>query len=494
MGSFDPAKLNMNYFFDEILIEIFGNLSLQMLKNCRLVCKRWDQLIINNKHLLKNLQVVLRTSKDIKKFAEIRRMPKDVIILDDQGFSMNVFDHLHNLHSLIIDLRPCQAYLEPSHFKEILSSATSLKILYASDLNFNGDIQNMKECEKINLNLTELRCNSELINILKCTTLKILDLRWHWNLPEDRKTNVINFLSQQKKLEDLTLNCRNYFYDHFQHFNYEFQLKSFTFFSNCNFSDHKSFIRYLEPHKHSLQSLNIQMFSFEQSKVAIEEIFKFIMRNLSNLKELELDTVFKGTIRKIEVLPLQLNNFSSNTIERFGFNDIFYSMDDNKQLIDLLPNMKHLSIKSCFCKVVELLEYVASTKPQLESLQVYNFDCVDSAIKFTNLKEFSVHTFSTSIQALSSFLARNSKSLERINIGDAANICQQAVNAISKCENLKCLTVNVTNNNLRLVMKTFLGILNRDKPLKIIFKDYPSIKTFMLPEDKIIWKKQIRLN
>ncbi|XP_070499370.1 uncharacterized protein [Chironomus tepperi] len=493
MKSFGSSQLNMEYFFDEILIEVFRHLSPQMLKSSRLVCKRWDQLIVNNKNLWKNHQIVFRSKKDFHKFSVIRNMPKDVVMLDDQGFRLEIYEYLHDIHSLKIDLRPCKAYLDPPYFAKIIHSVPHLKILHVSDIIFNEEIQNIKNFQKVKINLTELQCNSELVDIFDCTTLKILNVRWHYSLSKQKKKNVCKFISKQNELEDLTLNQPNDFFEHFKKLKTKQKLKSFTFFSNVNFKDHIAFNKFLEPHKHSLESLKVQIFSFEQSKTQIEEILKYVMRNLSNLKEFEIDTVFKGIKRKIEVLPLQLSTFAGKSIERFGFNDIFYAVDDTKQLIDMLPNMKHLSIKSCICKLVELLDY-AAFNPKLESLKVFNFDCVVSAVKFANLKEFSVHTFSQSIQAFCSFISRNSKTLERITIGDATNICLHAVNAINKCENLKTLTVDVYGNNLSLIMQTMYEIVLYDKPLTVIFKCYPSTVIFKLPEDKIFWDEQIEMD
>jgi hypothetical protein len=420
-------------------------------------------------------------------------MPKSAVLLDDEVFRLDIFHHLRDIYTLKIDLSPCEAYLEPYHLVDVLHSMPNLRTLYLTDLNFNEDVQKINGFRKVRVNLVELYCNSEVLDMIECSTLKALNLRFRYKFPEQKKSTIRKFLNQQKGLEIFTLKCLNDFFEHFIDFKFEFELKCFTLFSNTNFRDHKALVNFLENQRHSLESLNIQMYSFEQSKTVIEEILKFVMKKLWKLKSFEIDTIFKGTMKKIELLPLQLSTCAAQTIERFGFNDIFYSVDDNKQLIDLLPKLKHLSFKSCFCKAVELLEY-ATSKPQLESLKFSNFDCIVSTAKFSNLKEFTVHTFSKSTKAFSSFISRNSKSLERITIGDATNMCLQTVNAICKCENLKYLSINVSGNDLASIMKIFREILIKNKPLTVVFRKYPSIVTFKLPEDRIFWNRKRRLN
>ncbi|KAL7051119.1 hypothetical protein ACKWTF_004339 [Chironomus riparius] len=489
--SHEHVGLDMNYFFDEILIEVFGNLGLRMLKNCRLVCKRWDELISKHQNFFENYQTVLRTYEGCKNIAELRKKPKYVVVLDDCQLSPDVFNHLPNLYSLKIDLSQCEYELELSHLAQVLRLVPNLKILHVCDMNFIEDIKNMADFEKIKFNLIELNCNSELLHLLECLTLKNLNLRWHCNLPIERKLKVCEFVNQQKELENLSLNYPNDFFVHFISLNYEFKLKSFTFYSNVNFMNYESFILFLEPHKHSLNSLKIQMYSFEQSKDAIRAILKYVKKNVLNLNELELDTVYNGNTERVQILPKKLDSFDK--LERFGYADIFYSLEDNKQLVDMLPKMKHLSIKSCFCKAIGLLEYEA-TKQKLESLAIFNFDKVTTSITFSNLKELSVHTFSLNRDGFKMFIDRHSKSLEKLTIGNDDGISPPIVNAISSIENLKHLTIDVSKKDFERIMTTFQDISLRSQPLTVIFKDYPTIVRFELPEDKIFWGDQITLS
>jgi len=365
--------------------------------------------------------------------------------------------------------------------------------LKVSDIIFDENIQKMEEFEKIRLNLVKLHCNSDLIYIFECSTLKVLKLRWNCNLNVQKKSNVCEFVSQQKELKNFTLSCSNEFFVYIRKFNYKFQLKSFIYSSNSNLEDYIAFVTFLEPHKKSLQSLHITIHSLEQSKEAIEEILVYVMRNLSNLQTLELDTITNRNVRKIEIHPLHLSTCAARTIERLGFGDIFHSVDDTKQLINMLPKMKHLSINSSFRRALELLEY-AATKPQLESLKIFIFDYEGSTISFLNLKELSIHSFSSSEQAFNSFIARHANSLEKMSFGHGAEIPKSTVNEISKCENLKYLSIDISGYRLNLILNTFRDILKRSKPLTITFKDYPSVVTFELPEDKIFWNKKIQFN
>lgn len=448
---------------------------------------RWDDLISNSKYFVKNFQIILRKAKDCDKITEFQRKPQHVAILDPDAFCLVVFrDKLNNLQSLTIDLSWHEIYLKRAYFVKFLRAVPNLKVLKVSDIIFDENIRKMEEFEKIRLNLLELHCNSNMIYIFECSTLKVLKLRWNCNLNVQRKSNVCEFVSQQKELKNFTLSCSNEFFGYIRKFNYKFQLKSFIYSSNFNFQDYKAFVTFLEPHKKSLQSLDIAIHSLEQSKKTIEEILVYVMRNLSNLQTLELETNINGNGRKIEIIPLHLSTCAAKSIERIGFGDIFHSVDDTKQLIDMLPKMKHISINSSFRKALGLLEY-AATKPQLESLKIFNFDYAESIISFSNLKELSVHNFSSSEQAFNSFIARHANSLEKISFGNAAEIPKSTVNEISKCENLKYLSIDVSGYSLTLILSIFRDILNRSKPLTIAFKDYPSVVTFELPEDKIFW-------
>ena len=439
-------------------------------------------MISKHQNFFENYQTVLRTYEGCKNIAELRKKPKYVVVLDDCQLSPDVFNHLSNLYSLKIDLSQCEYELELSDLVQVLRLVPNLKILHVCDMNFIGDIKNIEEFEKIKFNLIELDCNSELLHLLECSTLKTLNLRWHCNLPVEKKLKVCEYVSHQKELENLSLNYPNDFFGHFNNLKYEFKLKSFTFFSNVNFVEHEAFIIFLEPHKHSLQSLKIQMYSYDQSKDAVREILKYVKKNVLNLKELELDTVFEGTTERVQILPKKLDSFDK--MERFGYADIFYSLDDNKQLVDMLPKMKHLY------KAIGLLDYEA-TKQKLESLKIFNFDSVITSITFSNLKELSVHTFSLNNDGFRMFIDRHSKSLEKLSIGNDDGISQSIVDAINSLKNLKHLTIDVSKNDFERIMKIFQEISLRSQPLTVTFKDYPTMVRFELPGDKIFWGESI---
>jgi hypothetical protein len=327
-----------------------------------------------------------------------------------------------------------------------------------------------------------------MIHIIECSTLNILNLRWHNSLSVQKKTGVCEFLSKQMALESFSVSSSNDFFYYLKSFKLDFKLKSFTFSSNNNFRDHESFVGFLDLHKNSLKSLKIRMYSFDQTKNVIKEIVNYVKKFLINLTELEIDTVFKGNSKKFQIIPDYIKSFDK--IERFGFSDIFHCLSDNKQLVDMLPKMKHLSIKSCFCKAIGLLEYLA-TKKTLESLKIFHFDNLDTTVTFPNLREFSVHTFSSNEHGLSSFIARHTETLEKIIIGNADNITQSTVNSIIECRNLKYLLIDVSDYKLSSIMAIFHEIFLRNKPLTVVFKDYPSRLTFELPKDKLFWKEHM---
>lgn len=416
--------------------------------------------------------------------------------MDHYELNKNVFKELVNLHSLKIDFFYFEVDLNLSRLVEVLRYVPNLKILHICDINLIEDVKIMEQSADlesassssetikfVELNLIELHCNSEIIQILKCSTLKVFNLRWHCNLSEQRKSNVCKFLSMQKELEDLYLIHPNDFFKFSQ--NYEFKLKRFGFVSNDSIQD-EEIIKFLEPQKHFLNCLKIQIYSFDLSRRKINEILKFVKKNVFNLKELEVDTLIRG-------FDVQINSFGSDKIERFGLSDTFESLDDNKQLIDMFPKMKHFAFKSLLLRAVDLLEYVA-IKHNLESLYIHAFDVNIFTVTFPKLKIFSVQTFSLGKIGFNSFIARHAKSLEELSIGDSSDIDQFTVSTIISCKNLKSLSIDVSNHDLLLVMTNFNEILSRTKPLTITFREYPTIVRFELPGDKIFWDEQMSVN
>ena len=251
--------------------------------------------------------------------------------------------------------------------------------------------------------------------------------------------------------------------------------------------------------KESITTLNVQLQPNDEYKN--NEVQKFVLENMSNLKDLSLDLTIKGTLEEepeshSEMNEPQIATNVTKNIERLSFQGVHRTLDESKQFIDLFPNIKHLQFEAHHEEDFKLLRHVSMTNDKIESLGFLNFDNdfeESFSVYFPNLKELSTFNISYEEEAFCAFINRHSKTLEKIIIRDTDEMSFLTVDEIIKCENLQHLSLGISNNDLLSLMDLLHALSHRIKPVTIHLKYHSfSSTTFKIPEDKIYWDGHIK--
>ncbi|XP_070509462.1 uncharacterized protein [Chironomus tepperi] len=479
---------------DEVLIKIFGFLSPHMLKNCNLVCKRWDDIISSSKELMSKFQLVIYGPDDYLDVQKLNRNQQSIIVRKLCAESLDAICHF-NLSELDVCYSENQKL---SDLVEAIRNLPMLKVFSAWEVKFEDDIPDIQSFERININIEKVHCVAEVIRIFDCSTLKNVRLLWNNEMPLERKLLTYELLSKQKNLEYFILSeyqMDNFFHSREIFMKFQFRLKSFQYFSAASPLKHyKNFIRFLDSQKSSLTTLDLEM--QPRDMIKIETIQKYVLEHMINLKTLRLDLSVRDEentqwISEIDekLEPTQV----TKNITSLKYKGPQTSLSKCKRLIDLFPNLKYLHFESDYVREFKVLKHVSKTQVNIESLEFLSFhsDIVTSfSVYFPKLKNLSTFAICDE-NAFSSFVSRHSTTLERITIEDIDDMTELTANAIMECENLKYVKLGTWNDDLLSVMNLFHEISSRDKPLTFIYEFFSSSTTFKFPEDKIFWDEKL---
>lgn len=403
---------------------------------------------------------------------EVKRKHSTIITsyLDEDFLDMTRY---HSLNKLIIF-----SFAQEFKISDLVKALNSLPLLKSLDTfaDFIDDMQDIKEAPKVRLNLKKLHCNLGIFHIFDCETLNELHIKSSEVLVSNRR-NLINFMNRQKELKKLTINSFDLFED-YDCFVCPFQLKRFKI---CGSIEHtESLIEFLYFHKNSLEVFKLSLEN--TTTTAIEQIQKFVIGNLPNLKELTLDM-------PIEINQLHHDTYVSRKLQKLSLNAHDRSFDENKRIVDLFPNVKNLCFYAdSFDAYHVFLNYLSITNLKLECLKTNLYFNMSNPIPyFPNLKVLTASNFNT--DELDAFVNQHLDTLEEINILYSYGFKQSTVTAISKCKNLKKITfLTIGQAEQDKLINLLSGLLSISKPFEILF--YPLMHPFLttrfkLPEDRI---------
>jgi len=460
---------------------------------------RWDNLISSSKYLMSKFQIVLEDDYDYYEDAmELKRNHQKIIIKNLCADSLDVLC-LYNLSVLNV----CHSeHLKLSDLCEAIRSVPMLKVFSAWEVKFEDDIPDIENFNRISVKIETIRCVAEVLLIFKCSTFKTVRLLWNHEMSLERKMLTYELLGQQKNLKNLILaeyRADNFFHSPEIFLKFQFSLKSFKYFNPSPLNNYKNFIRFLESQNKSLSTLEIDV--QPRDMFIIEEIQKYVLENMSNVKDLVLhlsirDDTEEATEWLSEMDEKPQPTHVTKNIERLSYKGPHRTSAESKLILDLFPNIKHLNFESDYVEEFRLLKYVSKANVKLESLAFLDFHGVDLkksySVYFPNLKNLSTFGIYNE-KVFSSFILRHSDTLQSITVEDTDDMTERTANAIMKCENLKFLSLEACKCNLLSTMRLFHEISSRgiDKPLTFIFKHYSSSETFKFPEDKIFWDEML---
>jgi hypothetical protein len=269
----------------------------------------------------------------------------------------------------------------------------------------------------------------------------------------------------------------------------QYQLKTLVV---KNFYNHENLIKFLQLQKDNLQVLEL---SYDNLTIeAMEQIQKYVLNNLPNLKDLVLDLEFVGYSGE-PAIEMSMNEphhatYVTKNIERLGFDRYNRSHEENKRFVDMFPNIKHISVESNLDEDLHrLIQYISLTKPALESVNIdLEYYKNQPLIYFPYLKVLIVKQYFD--EDLNSFIDRHSTTLEEIEVDCSFGIKKSTIHEINKCENLRKISFHPFEQKYLIqIIDALSKHLSINKSLEITFYYYPSSSvTFKLPEDAIFLK------
>jgi autonomous glycyl radical cofactor GrcA len=491
----------VNHLTDEILIEIFGFLSPRMVKNCNLVCKRWDDIISNSRVLMDQYKVCLRQTDVEDK--EVTRKIQRMVLQDVNKLDMAP---RFELHTLKIDIDIIWHVVKQFDLIRALNCLQSLKFLKIKFMN-KIVIDNF---QKARINLDKLITSSSIVHIFECSTLTFLEMDWESELNMDRQIIALEFLNQQQNLKELILN--GYDFDDFfsspvlQHFAPKFSLEKFNYtIYNAIIERNEELIFFLKSQSRTLNSLRL---NFRVDVNSFQQIFTCVFNNMLELKHFDMFLTV-SSFDDDNFMPA-IPTYVTKSITHFGYGAIYRPLDDHKTFFDTFRSIKHLYLWTEIEPKDELLEYISTTKIELESLgiTIFYLDSVNmSRIFFPNLRKFSVSYLQCADNSyilscknekiLCLFIMRHAKTLEEITINNS-DITKLTIDAISKCKNLKYLEVSFEfqqrNGELDIsshmssdTLKALKNIPSKYNRLTIKLSRYEFSTPYKFPEDEIFW-------
>ncbi|CAG9801513.1 unnamed protein product [Chironomus riparius] len=480
----------INLLPNHVLTKIFGNLSPGMTKSCALVCKRWDEIIGTTSELMKRYQLNLEDIEEheMKKAMKIQRKHQRVLA-DWSKSSLNVILR-HKLQFLTFtefEYTPVKL----STLVETLNNLPSLKY-------FDANLLTLKKSEnclnQVSTNIEQLKCAVEVIGIFACCTVRKLKIYSYRSRSFNKQMNysIFNFLKTQKDLEELELIGKQ-FSELFilpDFIVLKFPLKVLKYSSCTPFTHYKEFIKFLNQHKRTLTSLEVDYST--EPQFGIELIHKFALENLINLKHFKI-----GHLRdnhQISYHELTDSTSITKNVESLAIKARSTDMNENKRFLNMFPNIKKLNFDKSE-NDEELLCCISEICVNIERLEVSSLDkdFNNPKILFPKLKELIINHDGGDISV---FITRHSNTLEKISFKEFDYFPSSFSKSVLSCPNLNYLELNLGELSFASIVMIY-SISSRSKPFKLVFtRTRPSFDsnfvtqhyTFNFPEDIAIFK------
>lgn len=294
-----PATIDS--LFDEVLVEIFGFLDAESLKNAALVCKTWDRLIGSTAVTMKKfvLQIYEKEGEEIEfddEFVSTRRHQNVKLSRKDGVRILNNFDVSH-AKTFEISLDDLTEPIWP-----ILVGMTMLKCLTLKTVKFNGGAQQANFPKLVQLTVSHAE-SEDPFQYVRAENLEIFEC-----LYVEDPIKAVEFLKSCEKLKSFHLNLfvLVMLLEIKDMFNMKFQLTELSVYPimRGRVINAASFSRFLMSQANSLTSLSLHTYQLLDDWI---EVYKTIFK-LTKLTKLDINfyTHFINTFsQRIEVNPLR---------------------------------------------------------------------------------------------------------------------------------------------------------------------------------------------
>ena len=185
---------------DEIFFEIFNFCERLDLLNLTLVCKRYNELISNNSHLMKALTIDIRRNHDnshewngTRKYCKIsiHKMHREVPKI------------LEAIRNDLTYLRLMKVSLDATYFKQFLMTCPKLIVLAMLDVDFNfGDGCFDEPLPKLELDVLACGSDRNILRMLMNSQTKMYT-SYRVKTEPGEFESLTNFMKVQKKLVEI---------------------------------------------------------------------------------------------------------------------------------------------------------------------------------------------------------------------------------------------------------------------------------------------------
>lgn len=359
---------------DEILIEIFNFFEFPEILNLTLVCRKFNNLISNNKKLMKKLSIIISKQRDDCNEWNGTRKYSDLIINKIHKEIPKIIEAIRNDLKY---LRISNVTIDAKELKKILLNCPTLSKLGLANIKLNNDDEYFDE-PMPRLVFDSLSCgyNCKVLKMLMyCQTKSYVSCRTNSDSGEIEllrsflklqtmleKIHFVRFTHDAKIFNDETLN------------EVKFRLKCLKICKIHEF-EIENFLKFLKNHQSSLQHIEIRKMigTILENEFYLTEILDCVA-NFTNLKSLYL---YQNPLPSIR-MPY---------VERLEISLMFYG-ESSINLPSMFPNVNDLTINSQ--KVNEIPKFT-----KLETLTLSNFtgnDEIDEVLIPSTVKKFSVNT------------------------------------------------------------------------------------------------------
>lgn len=327
--------------------------------------------------------------------------------------------------------------------------------------------------------LKELKITNSSWDILNFITAQITNLRIKSYLDEGSRSNLINFLAQQRQLKKLSL-CGTSSRTLFQQDDVTTSCNLRSLQLDHDFGRHsvnvnRNIIAFIDRHSDSLGNISI-------SGPYCDEINCFVIANVANINSLTVDA--RGLPRDDDVYDLMEHkpNMNLKTLTIYGF---FLDTEVNKKILKKYPAIEKLELNQWGNETSssELLEFVSKNCPKLKELVIDGVP-LDS-VRFPSLQVLAVKTIPIPHKLLQ-FINQHPL-VEKLSVKFVREwqITQSFIDGLKHHEHLKHLSFL---GNFK-AMQMILELMKKGNPPKCFkvlqMKFYPSTEDVITPKD---WK------
>lgn len=439
---------------DDVLLEVFSNLSAKEVKEASLVCNKWDQLIGSSGVTMKKFKFIINNENlelRHKNFGSSRSHQNYDVSVELLGDTSDL-SHVKSLDLYGVS----SIFSSSSDLMKVLSKMTSLEKL---NLNTGRISDRLNESAKL-VELPRLKTlliTKEYFQILEFIEAKALhDLQCIGSSSEDDYKIIGKSLAKYSKLKRLTLRSCMEIFEHIDVSEIKFKLNSFEIYHvkvNPAQVDlfTETFTKFLSLQAASLKDLRFDfgMFQTEDGQRITKEILQITFNNCKNLSSLD--------IRNLSI-PNR-GNFYQNLSPNKSLKSlkVHWNFEDEavEGLLRNSPNLEKLQAEYCYIEN-DGINCIATMCKKLVHLDAFKMTGIadDDAI-FENLKYLDISKIEYSFDPLVSVVTK-CPLIERVQIKECRNLEALPVDLIMeqpKIEQLiaanKCYEIFHDENGIR---------------------------------------------